>query len=99
MSNFYNEEYEDVRQWSALIEHEYFQKLIDKLNTDMQVLQKDIDKLISDPTFDGAIKAAALGKAKQQLDSLLRYFNFMKEKKSHLDKRNVERKIVLPYTK
>lgn len=88
---FYNPEYEDIRQWSVLVEHEYFSKLVSKIQLEITRLQLDIDKCTESPTLDNSIKATSLAKAKEELNKLLLYFDFVKQKKSHLDKRNVER--------
>lgn len=88
---FYNPEYEDARQWCVLIDHEYFNKLVIKIELEITRLQNDIDKCTEQPTLDNSIKATALAKGKEELKNLLLYFNFIKQKKSHLDKRNVER--------
>lgn len=98
-NNFYDEEYEDMRQWAELTSHPFFGKLVDKINAEKAILQKEIDKLTDQPSFDGAIKSSALGKAKQKLNDLLLYFEFVKQKKSHLDKRNVDKKTVFPSIK
>lgn len=92
-------EYEDVIEWDRLIKHASFSKLTDKIKNDQKALQNEIDKLIASPSFDNAIKAASLGKAKEALNNLLLYFDFVQQKKSHLDKRNVERNTIVPNLK
>lgn len=93
---FYNEQYEDVRQWNSLFDHEYFGKLTNKIEADIHRLQLDIDKLVSTPTLDNSINVCALGKAKESLTKLLSYFKFMRQQKVQLDNELVKRKTVNP---
>jgi hypothetical protein len=92
MDNWYNEEYESVRQWNELIAHPYFVLLKSKIQLDLNNLQREIDKLVSIPSLDNSIHATALAKSKERLISLLRHFDYMLEKKLQLDKEVAKRK-------
>lgn len=92
MNNWYNEEYETIRQWCELINHPYFVLLKNRIQNEINVLQRDIEKLISAPTLDNSINATALGKAREKMISLLRHFDYLQEKKLQLDKEVAKRK-------
>lgn len=95
-NTFYNEEYEDIRQWDELIKSPCFNKIVDKINLEKNRLQKDIDTLLKSPTLDNSIKITSLAVAKDKLNDLLLYFEFVKQKKTILDQRIVEKKMVVP---
>lgn len=98
MSNdqFYNVEYQETTEWATLVTNPAFNIVRVKINKDIEGLQKEIDKLISVPTLDNSIQVVALGKAKEKLSSLLRYFDWMLEKKLRLDNEVAKRKIINP---
>lgn len=89
---FYNVEYENARQWTELINSEFFKLLTDKIENSKLALKKDIDKLVANPSLDNSIQAAALGKAQQELNKLLLFFDFMKQHKVQLDQRLIVQK-------
>lgn len=98
MSNdtFYDVEYQELQEWLALISHPAFYLIKTKINKDIDSLQKEVDKLVVIPNLDNSIHAVALGKAKEKLSALLRYFDWVLEKKLRLDNEVAKRKTVYP---
>ncbi len=95
MSNnepFYDTEFEDVRQWDSLLKHEYFNKVIEKIEADIKRIDYNIERLVEEPSMDNAIKVTSFAKSKESLQALISFFQHMKDKKLQLDKRAVERK-------
>lgn len=91
-NEFFDPEYEQTRQWNVLINVTEFTLLKDKIENMKTALQNDIDKMITNPSLDNSINAAALGKAKQELNKLLLFFDFQKQHKFQLDQRLINRK-------
>lgn len=89
---FYDEEYEKTRQWVSLMDVPEFALLRAKIEMSKTALQNDIDKLMTNPTLDNSIQASALGKAKNELNKLLLFFDFQRQHKFQLDQKLIIRK-------
>ncbi len=98
MSNepFYNVDYQETTEWATLVTNPLFNLVRTKISKDIEGIQKEIDKLVSVPTLDNSIQVVALGKAKEKLSTLNRYFDWILEKKLRLDNEVAKRKIVNP---
>lgn len=92
--NFFDAEYEDVRQWESLFSHEYFSKVETKITNEIQVCDKNIQNLSSVGSLDSSIKIAIEAATKERMKNLLRYFEFMRTKKLSLDKEMAKRKAI-----
>lgn len=69
----------ETEEWNEIISSRYFIRLVNFISNKIVRYSKEIEKLSIEPSLDTSFKVSALAAKKEELNSLLRKFEFYKE--------------------